>query len=362
MTETKVDFLNAGGERQGEVAAALNHQIDPAFYRPFIDEASGKSLVSVYKGAGDRKDPKSYKTIQTNTNGVLRREEWQQLDAAIIPASESRLNGIQSLIARGLVYNLGNAMGTTVLETHDQSDAFEAELTMDGVTRTKGDRLEFGAVYLPLPIIHVDYEINSRVLEASRRLGNPLDTSSAERAARKVSEKLEQMLFSNAKYSFGGGTIHSYLNFPHRNTLTILPWTDTGVTGRNIVDMVLGMKQASINNLHYGPWELYIPTAYETLLDEDYDTSGASTQTIRERILKIAGLLDVKVIDTLPVNNVVLVQMSVNTVRLVRGMGITNVQWSTQGNMLHQYKVMTIQVPQIRADHNQKSGIVHASG
>jgi len=54
-----------------------------------------------------------------------------------------------------------------------------------------------------------------------------------------------------------------------------------------------------------------------------------------------------------------LVQMTSDVVRLVRGMGIQNIEWATEGGMMTKYKVMTIQVPQIRADQNGKSGIVH---
>jgi len=50
-------------------------------------------------------------------------------------------------------------------------------------------------------------------------------------------------------------------------------------------------------------------------------------------------------IDRLPDDKVVMVQMSTDTVRLVNGMGIQNVQWSSEGNMVNNYKVMTIQVP-----------------
>ena len=106
-------------------------------------------------------------------------------------------------------------------------------------------------------------------------------------------------------------------------------------------------------------WQLYIPTAYETVMDDDYDVSGSSLMTIRERLMKLGGIQGIKVVDTLPANNVILVQMTIDVVRLVRGMGLTNVQWSTEGGMVHKFKVMTIQVPQIRSDQNGKTGIVH---
>lgn len=360
MNGVQIDLM-AKGNGQGDVAAMLLAQgrIDVGRMRPYISPKDGKAYVTVHTG-GSQDDPKNFKKIQVNT-GTLRRDEWKALDEAVLGISETRLVGINDLITRGLVYNLGNAMGTTVLESHDISDALEAELTMDGITRGKNDRQVYGTTYLPIPIIHADYEINARVLAASRNMGNGLDTSMAERAARKVSAKLEEMLFTKTTYNFGGGTIYSYLSHPYRGLDTLgTPWDDVSVTGKNIVDKVLSYKQASIDRKHYGPWVLYIPTAYETKMDNDYSTSYNSG-TIRERILKIAGVQDVKVIDTLPDDNVIFVQMTSDVVRLVRGMGITNVQWQAEGNMVTRYKVMTIAVPQIRADQNNKCGIIHSS-
>jgi hypothetical protein len=288
----------------------------------------------------------------------LRRDEWKRLDEALLKISESRLGGIQDLITNGLTYDIGSGMGSTVLEWHDMSDAMEADLTMDGITRSVGDRPVFNTNYMPLPIIHSDYEINARVLAASRTKGEPLDTSAAERATRKVLERLETMLFTDTTYAFGGGSIYSYLSEPNINNVAIpLAWDDAAKTGALILTDVLNMKQASIDAYHYGPWKLYVPTAYETVLDGDYDTVTPGT-TIRERILKISGITGVQVVDTMPADTVVLVQMTSDVVRLVRGMGIQNVEWQTEGKMVTKYKVMTIQVPQVRSDADGNSGVV----
>ena len=366
MNEVKVDLIGQDGQFQGEVANHLsaNGQLSPGSMKPFIDQRTGKAYISIFKG-GDATKPTNY-SVQLVTNATLRRDEWKTLDAAIIKVSEARLNGIQDLISNGLTYQLGNAMGTTVLEWHDMSSALNAQLTMDGISRGKNDRPKFQHNYLPIPIIHADYEINARVLSSSRSLGNPLDSTMAERAARSVNDKLENMLYTNTSYSFGEldsrsrNSIYSYVNFPDRNILSLaLSWTASGKTPAQILNDVVAMKQASINAHHYGPWMIYIPTSYETKLDEDYSTSGTSTQTIRERILKIAGIKGIKVVDTLATDNVLLVQMTSDVVRLVQGMGIQNVQWQSEGKFINHFKVMTIQVPQIRSDQLGNSGIVH---
>lgn len=359
MNEVQVDLMNQG-QSQGELAGMLaGGGLNIGRMRPYVGN-DGKVYVTVHTG-GDPKKKESYRTMQVNSPGTLRRDEWKQLDEAVLGIAEKRLVGFQDLIDNGLVYNLGNAMGTTVLEYHDSGDALVAELSMDAVSRAQGDRQEFKTVYLPIPIIHTDYEINQRVLEASRSLGNPLDTTMAERGSRKVTEKLESMLFTDTSYSFGGGTISSYVNFTNRNTIDLsTAWDDSNKTGKQIVEDVLEMKQESIDALHYGPWMLYIPTSYETKLDEDYaDAKGDNT--IRDRILAISGIQGVKVADTLADDNVVLVQMTSDVVRLVRGMGIQNIQWQTEGGFVNKFKVITIQVPQIRSDQKGNCGIVHGT-
>jgi uncharacterized linocin/CFP29 family protein len=358
-----IDFLTANGQGQGELAARIANEgsLNVNAMRPYRDPKTGRSYITVFKG-GDPKKPENYAAVPITANATLRRDEWVTLDTAVLKVAEQRLRGVADLKNAGLTYNLGNGMASTVLEYHDISDAMEAQMSMDGVSRGNNDRPNYETNYMPLPIIHADYQLNERVLQASRRLGNPLDTTLAERAARRVAEAMENMLFTNTTYTYGGGTIYSYINHPDRNTVTLgTAWDASGKTAAGIKDDVMEMKQTSIDAMHYGPWVLYIPTNYETILDEDYDTSGASTQTIKQRLLKISGITDVRVSDKLPKDNIVLVEMTSEVVRWVTGMNIQNVMWSSEGNMVHNYKVMTIQVPQIRSDQEGNSGIVHMS-
>ena len=365
MLDTKVDLI-ANGQGVGEIASTLaaNGQLNFGQMRPFIGR-DGNTYITVYKG-GDPHKADSYVTKPMNTNATLRRDEWKQLDEALLIASRYRLGGIADLIANGLTFQLGNAMGTTMLEWHDVSDSMEATLTMDGITRGNGDRPKFRHGYLPIPIIHSDYEINARVLAASRSLGNPLDTTMAEMAARRVQEKLENMLFTDTTYQFGeDGTvgvskIYSYVNHPDRNTVNLsIPWDHSAITAAGILQDVQEAKAASIAAYHYGPWMLYVPTAYETVLDDDYDVEGSNLLTIRERILKLGGIKGIKVVDTLATDNVLLVQMTPDVVRLVQGLGLQNIEWQVEGNFLTKFKCLTIAVPQIRSDQNGKSGVTH---
>jgi len=192
-----------------------------------------------------------------------------------------------------------------------------------------------------------------------------LDTYAAENAARRIAEKLEDMLFTDITYSYGEtdarsrNTIYSYVNFPDKNDVVLAKaWDHSTKTGAEIIADVLAMKQASIDDYHWGPWKLYIPTAYETVLDEDYDATTPGT-TIRERILKISGISGITVVDRLAADNVLLIEMKSDTVRLIKGMALTNLQAETEFGFVNKYKILTIQVPQLRSDRNSRCGIVH---
>jgi len=43
---------------------------------------------------------------------------------------------------------------------------------------------------------------------------------------------------------------------------------------------------------------------------------------------------------------------------LIRGLPVQNIEWQAEGKFVTKYKVLTIQVPQIRSDQDGNCGIV----
>lgn len=376
-----VDLIGQN-QAKGEVANRLMEegQLNLGLMRPYTykNPKTGRIGVyaTVYKGGPSKEqinNPTNYETIPLNTNATLRRDEWKQLDDAVKKISEKELIGIGDLRSRGLTFQLGNAFGTTQLEWHQMSDAMKAEVDMNAEARGQGDVPLFNANYTPIPIVYVDYSISKRVLEASRKLGNSLDTLSAERAARKINEQLEDMLFTDTTFTFGTkgddnrNSIYSYVNYPDRNTVTLSTYgnwddiaNDSSGNMEKIINSVRACKQALKDVYHRGPYYLYVPGNYDTVLDADYDPTTPGT-TVKERIMKIEGIEEIKVVDTLADDNVLMVSMTSDVVRLVEGFGLQNIEWMVNGGFTGKFKVLTIQVPQIMSDYNGRCGIVHMS-
>lgn len=356
--ETNVTLVNSeGGFSDPAMGHALQGRFSVNELRPFIDPLTGKAFVNKVIDNKGTEIAVEFKANNVVNNAVLQRDEWIEIDRVVQKIARERLVGAADLLSRGLTYNLTNPMGKTVLEYQDMNDPGEANIDMDAATQYKNDRPVFETKYLPIPIIHSDFTIAQRVLEASRTYGDPIDTTMAEACTRRVAEKLEDMIFgSTSALTYGGGTIRGYVANSDKNTVTLSQnWDASGKTGAEILADVISMKQGMIDAKHYGPYAMYIPTSYETTLDEDYTTGYP--KTIKQRLLEISNIDSIKVADHLGGDTVVMVEMTSSTVRLVNGFAPTVLQWSTQGGLLHHFKVMAIQVIQTRADQDGNSGI-----
>lgn len=348
-------FTANGQAGSGNVAQRLNEaNMDPLALRPYIDE-----------------DDCAYVTLRSNsaesgfetrmvTNATLRKDEWIVFDNALLPVARRRMIGIQDLQSRGLTYGREIGLSATVLEYQDVTEMNDAVLSMNPRRRTDSDRQEFSSKYLPLPIIHRDWDLDIRTLNMSRRTGRPLDTAMVGAAGRKVAEMAENILFNGSgNFAFGGGTIYGYTDFPGRITKTLSAAWDGTATGEQILGDVLDMIDKAAAKNHYGPFVLYIPTGYQKGMGEDF--KAGSDKSVRSRLLELEEIEDIKVAPFLASGNVCLVEMDENTIRLVDPVPLTNIEWSSEGGMVTDYKTMAIMVPQLRADSEGNCGLVHGT-
>ena len=89
-------------------------------------------------------------------------------------------------------------------------------------------------------------------------------------------------------------------------------------------------------------------------------SSAQIGNVLKNKVGKAIGA-GVKVLNKLPADTVLMVQLTSDVVRLVEGFDLQAVEWQTEGGTLTKYKIMSIVVPQIRSDRNGKCGIVQLS-
>lgn len=348
--------LILNGQAHGSVASRLlANGLDFSTLRPWVGK-DGRQYVAVKNDRGI-----SQAVPINNANATLRYQEWRLVDDAVTLAARERLTVVADIRGRGLTYNIPNGMGTIVLTTQRMGRTTPATISMDPSRKGESDRPVFDLLNLPLPVIHKDFTFTARQIAVSRNGGTPLDTSTAQEAARRVAEEAEKLTLGvSSSFQYGDGTVYGMTNFPGRLTYVLTSPSALGWTPKTTVDQIIAMRQKSVDAFNFGPWTLYLSPQWASVLDSDYSTAYPSG-TLRERLMKIDGVEKIVTAYYLTGYQAVLCQMTSDVIREVVGMDITTLQWETNGGMEINFKVMAIIVPQIRADINGNTGIVHGA-
>ena len=258
-------------------------------------------------------------------------------------------------------------MANPILEFERSTDVGEAVVDMDGMTEGRAFALKFDLQGMPLPITHSDFFLSSRFLAVSKNKGTPMDTRRAEMAGRRIGETIEKTTIglqagpiygeaAGTRYTYANNSqVFGYLNHPDRITVTGKTWA-TGSNGSTILGDWLAIREQLYTNKFFGPYIVYTSTDWDQHLDNLFSTTEPSAGTLRKRLMEIEDIQDIRRLDYLNstdaasyVKTTIWVQMTPETARAVNGMEITTVQWPSMGGMRLNFKVMCIQVPQIRS-------------
>jgi len=355
-----LDFILNGSPSGSVATALLATGGDVGIMRPFVE--NGRAWYN-------RFDPDKGKEVvlpYTVTNGaaVLTRDDWIHFDREVMEAARPKMRFVADLQAAGLNYNVPNGMSKTVLQYYRMSETTPATTSMSGLKRGTNDAPVADFVNLPLPIIHKDFRVDSRMLLVSKNGGMPLDTTNLRLAAARVGEEIERLhLGTAASFSFGGGTVYGARNFPGRITGSITIPTTGGWVPRTAVTQILAAIQSARNEFHGGPYLVYFSPAWEQYLEDDYvPGTSNSTDTLRDRLSRHGAVSSISIADFLPAWDVLIIEKTPETMRVVTGMEIQTLQWSEQGGMDLYWKVMAIKVPQVREDIYGATGVIHLTG
>ena len=384
------------GEAHGEVGEQLfstghdDLRFDPGLARPYRGD-DGRVYCDVQTGRIVRnsqgKRTMEVKVIRASdliAEGLLqptvnattmRKDDWIEMDRAVQGAVRQRLRVWADFRAAN-TYGGFDGMKKSTIEYEATNDPGEAMQDMDGLGENRQDSFLFKLRSMPLPITHSGFSFSKRRMQTSG--GFQLDTSAAEAAGRRIAEKIEKQVIGvdagllygpdpsvDTRYDSGlNSKVYGMTNYPYRLTKTDLN-TPTGSNPEAVKQDVIEMREALYAQGFYGPFMLYHTPAYDAFLDDDYFRSGGTSanRTLRERIAEIDGISGIRRLDfwTGATYQMVLIQMTNDVARAVVGMEITTLNWESHGGLKKNWKVMTIQAPQLKADYNGKCGLLHAT-
>lgn len=349
------DFIYQGTGHGSVAATLMKHNFDTGVKRPWVGD-DGEGYITV-----NRNGVPTNLRLNANNDAALQVREWILLDKAVRQVSRSRLKFVSDLNNAGLRVTLPNGLAHTVLQYQTEGDISGATISMDTLRKGERDKTGYDLRSTPLPVIHKDFSFSARELLVSRNGGSPLDLSTASKAARKVSEEVERLALGlSDMFYYGGGTLYGALNFPDRLTATITSPASGGWTPDVLLGEFLTMRTALQNAYQYGPYMVYTGLAWDKYMDDDY-SAAKGDNTLRERLKKIEGIQDVKTLDFLTGYQILIIKMDSDTIQMINGLPMTVLQWEEDGGMELLFKVMTMQIPRLKSDNNNRAGILHAN-
>lgn len=303
-------------------------------------------------------------------NATLRKEEWILYDEAVVGAYQEVLTGVSDLLDAGLRMNIQNPFGTMVLEYERVAEMSEANVSMYAGTPPQDDRATYELAGVPVPIISKGFQLDERVLEASRMRDQAIDVTNADAASRVVSEMLEKLLFLGGP-AYAGYTLGGYTNATGVNTGSLTgSWLTLSTTSpKAIIDDAIAMKTALADDYAFGPYMIYIPHGWGDALDNDYFATtaaspaavtgmGTPTRSIRERLLALDRISGIRTSSQLTAG-VVMVSMNRNVVDVGFGFEPRLIQWEDQGGMTNHFRVISIMTFRIKSAADGKSGVAY---
>ncbi|MFN7317929.1 MAG: major capsid protein [bacterium] len=360
MSDVSIDFLGQGLNSETAFALASTNG-NTNVLRPFIGN-DGRSYISVPTGEVDAAGKPVYRAQVTNSGATLRKNEWEWLDSMVVPVAKKRLQFVNRLRANGQVISFPNAYNHSVYTYQRNTDIGPATIGMNPRSRAENDRVTFDQVSLPLPIISKEIEMDAREIAIRRNGGVPLDTTMVEQAADRVAEYIEQLALGTlSTYTFNGFPLHGILNFPQRITGSFLNPSVSGWTPSMLFNSVISMVDAATNVNRFGPYDLYYSRGLMPFMLRDY-TQNYDGGNLVNKISMIPSIQSVTMLDYLTGNQLVLVERSPSTAKVLVGMDITTVQWQENGGLSQKLRVMGMILPVMYRDANNSTGIVHYSG
>lgn len=274
-------------------------------------------------------------------NNTLREDETRQIEEALTRVARRDLVAVADLRQMGLTVNLRN-IGVTTYEFDRVSPVGEATQSMSILNLGDRDLATFARTAIPVPVTASQFQLDARHQAAGQTLGEPVSLTNVEEHTRSVAEKLEDTLVNGSPVVLGANTLPGYTNFSSREQVSYsdTTWPDISGTKEAAVVDVLAMRTALRDNGFTGPYVLYLPANYDGVIDEDY--KAESDRTLRERLMAINGISDIKILPTLPDDEVLLVQMTRSVVQAAVGQDLTTVTWDMYGGLASNWAILAV--------------------
>lgn len=309
---------------------------------------------------------------QIRANASLPQDAWIGIEDAVYPAMEDVLTIVDDLRDRGLTVD--ESVQNKVAQWHKQDYEATATISMQPETATDEGNVEYDLAGAPLPLIHSDFSIGFRETGTDGPVGQgmagqDLETLNAEGSARAVAEAVERLTLygweptisgDNPNSTVDGYTMYGLTNHPSVHTGTLGDWVDNPAVIRDNLkdDMARDLKDDNFRPTGEG-YLVYVGEDLEDTLD-DPDPEGTGDRLIRERIENLQFVNEIKTLEFLQDDAVLMFRPTADVVDLAIGLEEQVVQW--EDPFRDYFKTVMCMTPRVKDTLRGQCGIAYYTG
>lgn len=290
---------------------------------------------------------------------AIPRDAWMRIDTKSADVARDTLVLFGRLAAASTT---AIGIGDLVSYYNQTSDSGEVNVSMDGRSEGKGDKVLTRYVGTPVPILDsYTARYGWREMAVMAKGGGMFDQKSIANNQRRLAEKLEDMaLNGDAKINVGGNTIYGLRNFPQRTTNTH-GLTLATATGAQWLAAFKDGAAKLIGDKNYGRVTVFANFS-DWFAAENTDFAANYPKTIAQRLLEMGQILEVVPVPRLPANELIFIA---DFAQGSWGSILSAMPIVTRPKARHNpeddyvFGTMAAAAPQFTADYDGKSAIAH---
>lgn len=328
----------------------------------FTENETGGNLGFSYLMA----DEDGRAELMASNASSLEKEEWEELQSTVIETRRQGLSIVNDLRQSGLTRPLDLSTMTSIWQKIDHVPD-HVERTMNPGTRTAGGDVEYTTDGAPLPVVHMDWYIDRRVMMVSRNQGQGLDTVVPAQLTRLVNENLEDLMVNGWAPTIDGRRLYGFRDHPSRNQLTGSNWHDGTTDADDVRNDFLSVIETLEDDEYDPPYRVYLSrNEWQRLRRLVADISGGDTSdtNMRERVQEEFDLEidDIRVSPKIPAGELVAFKPTQDVVTMGVAEDIQAIEWEEPDGWRHHFKVMAAMNLELKDTAESQMGVAHMTG
>lgn len=285
-----------------------------------------------------------------NSN-VLTPSQVADVVGSMTVANNSVIVATTDLQTYGLTRNDARGMAGMKAGYVQWSDMEDAEIQTDFEVPSSLGVMDAKTSTIDLPFIVKKFKITSLASAMSNLTGINMLQEYSQASVRKISQKLEQVIFG-----FDGSPVYGLTNFPSRTQVTFTGSGWASSSGVNILKDVTNMIQAMKDAGYYGKAILYMDSSLWEFLEADYNAN--IEKSIFDKILAKAEIEAIRPTPYITGNKVCLLPLDPQFVELIVSQKMTFREYPPTQDGIPVTVFAKIN-PLLKKLYDNKSAIIH---